>query len=256
MSDISGSDTTHNGSSLTNEGSLTNEEGSNPGSLSESITDVNTTQEFKMGKLKGNCIQCDLPMGKILGVQTPHGPVHNDCVPYYNKNNEEYCKHCDLVLTEGKILIIKGEKVHPDCAPDYKAGRPYVLPTKKGSLRKFSTGRGFTGVKNWRERFFCVSPNINGLAYFANKGDFETGSKPKGIIKFTEDIRLIQHPLREVHPEASNPSKDFILVFKEDGKEFKLLMSAATWQEHDEWTNILKAYIKIIDHPDDIPKVI
>ena len=206
----------------------------------------------KLGKMEGICIYCKMPMGKLLGTQTPEGSIHNDCVPGYKRRNIERCAHCDCELPAGKRSVINGKKLHPECVADFKAKKVWVPPTKTGILQKFAVGKSFLfGSKNWKQRFFVLSQKT-GFAYFETNQEYEKGAAPKGKVTFTPQTRLVTHPSRSLHREAMNPSKEFIVIFFEGGKERKLLVAASSWQEHDEWTKVLQAYIKIVDDPADV----
>lgn len=213
--------------------------------------------EFKSGKLEGNCAHCGIEMRNILGIMTVDGPVHNDCIPAYKRLRVERCGHCDNVLPPGKRSIVAGIKLHPECVPDFKAKKPYVQPSKDGVMRKFAVGRSFFGSKNWQTRFFSLSRD-NGLRYWEKKEDMDAGKPPKGKVAFEPRTRLITHPTRQVHPEATNPSNHFIIVFYESPsakKELMLVCECKGWQEHDEWTRVLETYIKIVDDPKDVKEL-
>lgn len=202
------------------------------------------------GRLEGNCIHCGVPMGAFLGSMTVEGPIHNDCVVAYRRARIERCVHCDCVLRQGRT-IIGGKKMHPECVADFKAKKPFVPPSKKGVMNKFAVGRSsLFGGKNWKERFFVLSPET-GLAYYENQKQFDEGKSPKSFVNFTPKTRLITRPNRRIHKEAMDPSKEFIVVFAEGAEERQLLCATKSWQEHDEWCRLLECYIKIVDDPKD-----
>eukprot|EP00744_Colponema_vietnamica_P002234 GILI01003555.1.p1 GENE.GILI01003555.1~~GILI01003555.1.p1 ORF type:complete len:265 (-),score=35.89 GILI01003555.1:472-1266(-) len=213
--------------------------------------------DFNSGKLEGTCAHCGLDMRNILGILTADGPVHNDCIPGYKRLHVERCVHCDCVLPPGKRSIVGGAKLHPECVADYKAKKPWVPPTRSGEMRKFSVGRSFFGGKNWQQRYFSLSKK-DGLAYWEKKEFADAGQGPKGCAILDSRARLITHPTRQIHKEASNPSKHFIVIFFESAsskKEMMLLCECTTWEEHDEWTKVLQSYIKNVDDPKDVKEL-
>lgn len=213
----------------------------------------NQTQPDVKGRLDGNCIQCGVSVNNFLSTMTPDGPLHNECIPKYQRSKVERCAHCDNVL-KLKRTILNGTKLHPECVADYKAKNPYVRPSKQGMLNKFAVGRSMLGSKNWKERFFIISPDVNNsLAYYENEAAFREGKPPKNVVSIDpKTTRLITHPNKQIHPQALNPSTEMIVVFFEEGKERRLLMEAKGYEEHDDWVRVLECYIKIIDDPKDI----
>lgn len=214
--------------------------------------------DFKSGKLEGVCAHCGVEMRNILGIMTVDGPVHNDCIPAYKRLRQERCGHCDNVLPPGKRSIVAGIKLHPECVADFKAKKPYVQPSKEGVMRKFAVGKSFFGSKNWQTRYFSVTKD-NDLRYWETKEDMDAGKSPKGTVQIDpKRTRLITHPTRLIHKEATNPSNHFIIVFFESAsskKELMLLCECKGWQEHDDWTRVLETYIKIVDDPRDIKEI-
>ena len=205
----------------------------------------------KAAKLTGNCVHCGVAMGNFLGTMTEDGPVHNDCVPAYRRLHVERCMHCDCVLPPGKRTILNGNKLHPECVADFKAKKQWVPPSKTGVLQKFAVGRSFFGSKNWKTRYFVLSKET-GLTYYESLEKFQQNGGPRGKVSLDAKTRLITKPTRQIHKEALNPSKEFIIVFVEGSTELKLLAAASSWQEHDEWTKVLQCYIKIVDDPKDL----
>jgi hypothetical protein len=202
------------------------------------------------GKLEGNCIHCKVAMGSFLGIMSPDGPIHNECIPAYKRAHVERCAHCDNVLKASRT-IINNVKLHPECLNDYKAKKPYVPPTKEGILSKFAIGRSFFGKKNWKERYFYISKET-GLCYYESQDSKVQGKAPKGTIPMSNETRLVTRPTRMIHKEAMNPSTELLLIFHEGGKEHRLLMAAKTYQEHDDWVRVFECYLKKIDDPKDI----
>lgn len=208
------------------------------------------TEASPKGRLEGVCIHCGVNMGNFLGSMTAEGPIHNECIPVYKRTQIERCAHCDCVLREARS-VINGKKIHPECVTDFKAKKPYEPPRKEGVLMKFAVGRSFFSGKNWKERYFVLSKQT-GLAYYENKQAFQTGKPPKNAVMLTGQVRMITKPTRYIHKDASNPSKELIIVFFEGGQERRLLVAAKNFQEHDEWVRTLESYIKNVDDPRDI----
>lgn len=238
-------------------------------------------EECRPKPLAGDCIQCGGAMRNILGVMSPEGPLHNDCVVKYRLTHVERCVHCDRPLKESRV-VLGGRKLHPDCLQDFKAKKPFVPRTKVGVLKKFAVGKskGLFQSKNWKERFFVLSPEAHDdvlsspptsprggqgpapiaapttttgtLAYFESEDAMKQGKQPSGSIPLNrEKSRLITKPMKHHHAEASNVSKDIVIVFWEDGQEFRLLVQCASWQEQAEWIDALTDYIRTVDSPDD-----
>eukprot|EP00759_Apiculatamorpha_spiralis_P045782 PhF_6_TR42629/c1_g2_i1/m.64102 len=207
-----------------------------------------------MSELDGVCVHCFKTMRRTLGQMSDQGPVHNDCVEDYNRTKIERCAHCDCKLREQRTLL-NGKKLHPECVVDFKAGVKFVPQLVFGQLKKFSIGRSLLGSKNWQTRYFA--PEVDkGLYYYKTKEDAEAGRKDKYIPIYQAGCRLVTHPTKGLHPEATNPSKEFVIIWNEGGgeKELMALLQASTWQEHDSWCKFLECVIKIVDAPADTKK--
>jgi hypothetical protein len=209
-----------------------------------------TTSSVVQGKLPGNCIQCGVGMGNFLGTMTEDGPLHNECVPMYQKKLIERCAHCDCVLRNQR-MIVTGKKLHPECVSDFKAKKPFVPPMKQMMLKKFAIGRSTFGRKNWKDRYFVLSKETQ-LSYYESMESFRSGASPKGKVALDgADAKLISKPTRMHHPEALNPSKELVICFSEGGKALKLLIATTSWADHEEWARALEFYIKNVDDPKD-----
>jgi hypothetical protein len=202
------------------------------------------------GRLEGNCVQCGEEMGKMLGSMSCDGPLHNECIVKYRLTHVERCAHCDRRL-EGQRMAIGGIKVHPDCVANFKAKIPFVKRTKSGLLKKFSIGRSgglFGGSKNWKERFFLLDAAANTLSFYESEAVMKQGKPTSGAILLDKkSCRLITRPMKKHHSEASNVSREFVLIFKEKGTEQRLLCQSATWEDHDAWCDVLHDYICTVD---------
>lgn len=152
-------------------------------------------------------------------------------------------------------MAIAGNKLHPECVANYKAKIPFVKRSKTGLLKKFSIGRSgglFSGSKNWKERFFSLDPKANTLNFYENEATMKQGKSASGVILLEKKLtRLVTRPMRKHHPEASNVSREFVLIFKEKGIEQRLLCQTATWEEHEAWCDVLHDYICTVDAVED-----
>jgi hypothetical protein len=202
------------------------------------------------GKQAGVCIHCGVKMGNFLGCMTDDGPLHNECVPLYRRKKIERCAHCDNVLGTQRT-VLNGSRLHPSCVADYKANKPYEPPKMQGKLTKFAVGRSIFGSKNWKERFFVLS-KATGLAYYEDEASHTAGKPPRNVVVLTSETRLITKPTKFIHKDASNPSKEFVIIFFEGGIERRILIRCEDWQEHDAWIATLECYIKDIDNPKDL----
>jgi len=213
---------------------------------------MSAEQPLVQGRMEGNCIHCGVAMGAFLGTMTENGPIHNECIPAYKRNHVERCAHCDRALGT-KRTILNGKKLRPECVADFKAGKPYVPPTMEGPLTKFAIGRSFFSGKNWKDRYFVLNKQ-NGLCYYENEDAYRAGKAPKGSVPMALDTRLVTRPTRQLHKECINQSKEMMVIFQEQGNERMLLMSAPTWQKHDEWVEVFKCYLKKIDESKDVDR--
>lgn len=204
------------------------------------------------GNLEGNCIHCKVAMGSYLGILSPEGPIHNECVAAYRRAHIERCAHCDNVLGTQRTLLT-GIKLHPGCLDDFKAKKQYVPPTKEGTLKKFSIGKSsFFSKSNWNERYFVITKE-KGLQYFEDQKHFQDGKAEKGSILISpETTRMVTRPTKMIFKEASNPSTQILIVFLDEGTERRLLLQAKDYKEHDAWVEVLQCYIKFVDDPRDL----
>lgn len=142
-------------------------------------------------------------------------------------------------------------KVHPECVEDLKARRPYVPPRREGLLKKFSVGRSkslFASKKNWKERYFVLSPEFGGFAYFESQAAWEGKKEPEGLVKLDRSkCRLITRPEKKHHSEVTNMSKEFVIVFYEGEQELRLLCSAASWEEQQAWCDAITGHLTMVD---------
>lgn len=208
------------------------------------------------GKVEGVCCQCKLPMGRILGTTCDEGPIHNDCVANYRRKTTERCGHCRQPL-ERERIIFKDKKFHPaswgSCLEDHKAGRVWEPPAHSGYATKLAVGRSkFFGSQNWKQRYFVINQKTGGLLYFENEEAFRTAKPMKNMVTISNTTRMITKPTCFIHPKAENPSKELIIIFQEQGKEYQLLMRCDSWESKDKWEKTLKAYIQDVDLPPDL----
>ena len=203
------------------------------------------------GRKDGVCVQCGVKMGAFLGTMTEEGPVHNECVANYRRAKIKRCAHCDQPL-EDKRVLFKEKKFHPQCIDDHKAGRTWEPPAMTGVMQKFAVGRSkFFGAKNWKERFFVINSKTGGLVYYENEEAYRSGKPPKNMAGFSKNTRMVTKPSKFTHKNASNPSKELIIIFQEGGKEMQLLLKWDEWTTKDQWQKCLANYIKDIDNPQD-----
>jgi hypothetical protein len=201
-------------------------------------------------------VQCGEPMGKMLGSLSSDGPLHNECIVKYKLTHVERCAHCDRKLS-GQRMGLGGKKLHPECVADFKAKKPFVRQGKMGLLKKFSIGRSgglFGSSKNWKERYFVLSPEGNTLSFYESEAVMKQRKAPSCVIPLVKQTtRLITRPMKKHHPEASNVSREFVLVFKDNpgSQEHRLLCQSTTWEEHDAWCDVLHDYVCIVDAYDD-----
>lgn len=213
-----------------------------------------------------NCVYCGIPMGNFLAVPCAAGMLHNECVYPYERSQRERCAFCNALLRDKRVLH-GGKKIHPECLAGAKQGHTFVPATLEGVAKKFAIGRSFFGGKNWKERYFVLAAGggaEEGLKYYESEADAKSNKAPKGMVKIKRPLpsvpmegvpgqqpRLVTKPTRRQHPEAENPSKELLIIFYEDGKERKLLMSCRSWDEQQTWVKALEHFIHNVDDPKD-----
>lgn len=106
------------------------------------------------------------------------------------------------------------------------------IPTKAGWVWKYSVGKSFFGLKNWKMRYLVCS--IDGLAYFAQ----EPFVKPKGQIAWADVTYVYDNISPNEHAEAKEKNKFYFgLRFCSAGQaEHVLLLRSDTERERSEWT--------------------
>ena len=208
------------------------------------------------GKKDGVCVMCGIKVGAFLATTCDEGVIHNECVAAYRRKIIERCAHCDQPLAKNRTIIKKDGKdvkLHPECLDDYRAGRKWEPPAMTGMVRKMAVGRSkWCGSKNWKDRFFVINQATKALVYYASEEAYRTGQNMKNMAAITDATRLVTKPTKFIHPQATNPSTQLIVVFKEGGQDLRLLFECKDWKEKDEWQRVLSCYIKDIDNPLDL----
>jgi hypothetical protein len=115
----------------------------------------------------------------------------------------------------------------------------------EGFVEKYSVGKSFFAIGNWKKRHFTLDET--GLSYREVAGGKLLGSVPVG----NYDTRLITRPTKGAHKKATTPGQDFVIVYYEGGKELRLLMRALSSQDHGTWVEALSRYIETVDDPRD-----
>jgi hypothetical protein len=131
--------------------------------------------------------------------------------------------------------------------PDVSVARPNIPTTKEGFLEKFSVGRSFLSGKNWKKRFFIA--DASGLAYYESKGAKELGR----ILMSDASTRLVTYPSARSHDKVQFFDRDIVVIFKDNGKEQRLLLRCATPADHDEWCAVLGRMAPKVNDPSDGP---
>ena len=224
-----------------------------------------TRSEAVAGDPNALCVYCKIPMGNFLAVPCAAGMLHNECVNPYERSQRERCGYCNALLRDKRVMH-QGKKLHPECLAGCKQGHTFVPSTFEGVAKKFAIGRSFFSGKNWKERYFILAAGgaDEGLRYFESEADAKSGKEPRGAVKLKRPLpsvpvegspalqpRLVTKPTRRQHPEAVNPSKELVIIFFEDSKERRLLMSCRSWDEQQTWVRALEHFIHNIDDPKD-----
>eukprot|EP00755_Sulcionema_specki_P038625 Sspe_Gene.23746::Locus_9284_Transcript_1_1_Confidence_1.000_Length_660::g.23746::m.23746 len=106
---------------------------------------------------------------------------------------------------------------------------------KEGFLEKYSVGRGFTILRNWKKRYVRCKPN--GLTYYKTLED----AKPQGHVKFGFDTTLFSQVDTTIHPAAKDSSMHYFAIqfVDESSKARMLLLRTSSKSEKEAWCSVL-----------------
>ena len=118
-----------------------------------------------------------------------------------------------------------------------------------GWLDKYSIGKSFLSFGNWKTRYFTLfstgGPGKGGmLSYYTTEAsDVQLGSINLGP---AAKPRVFRSPTPQQHKKVSDPTRDLVLHYTEDDKEFNLLLRCNTQREHDAWVLYLGKVVENI----------
>eukprot|EP00672_Neobodo_designis_P021869 CAMPEP_0174834390 /NCGR_PEP_ID=MMETSP1114-20130205/4798_1 /TAXON_ID=312471 /ORGANISM="Neobodo designis, Strain CCAP 1951/1" /LENGTH=479 /DNA_ID=CAMNT_0016068297 /DNA_START=32 /DNA_END=1471 /DNA_ORIENTATION=- len=131
-----------------------------------------------------------------------------------------------------------------------------VGPQAKGGwMEKFAVGKsGATGAKNWKRRWFVLPAATDSKAMLTYHEKEGGKSKALGKVPVNDGkARLITAPSKVTHKEADpEGGKDLVIVFFEDGKEYKLLLRCDSAEDHAAWVQELRRRVSVVDHEKDV----